>query len=188
MRYTQTRKKTAISRNKASAPCRKLWDKVISKKMYGSRPWKAVSVIDHGCGKGADVKYLKAMGCNIEGFDPNHLNLRPVGKNSDYILSTYVMNVLTNNALEQDWLDDIYSLMGFYTVALITFRTDIKEDGFTKKGTYQKSVTMPKWATLECSGSGFKTYRFTRENIKRLAADRYALSHFGRYPEDACKQ
>lgn len=188
MRYTKHSAKTAINRNKASAPCRMLWDKVLAKKMYGSQPWYKLNIIDHGCGKGSDVRYLEAMGCNVQGFDPNHWNLRPVGKNPDYILSTYVMNVLECRNHEQDWLEDIYSLMGFYSIAFITFRTDVKADGYTKKGTFQKSVTMPKWATLECSGSGFKTYRFTKENIKRLASDRYALAHFGRYPEDACKQ
>lgn len=183
MRYTVSSGKTAISRNKASAPCRKLWDKTLAPKMYGSSPWKTLKVIDHGCGKGSDVQYLKALGCNVQGYDPNHRDVRPTIINPDFVLSTYVMNVLYDS-YEDEWLEDIASMMDCYSVALITFRTDVKKEGYTSKGTFQKSVTLPKWCTLEAKGSGFKTYRFTKENLKRLAGDRYALKHFGRYPED----
>jgi hypothetical protein len=180
MRYTTSSGKTAISRDRASAPCRKLWGKTLAPKMYGSSPLR---VIDHGCGKGSDVAYLKGLGCDIQGYDPNHHDVRPAIVNPDFILSTYVMNVLFDEH-EEEWLEDIASLMGFYSIALITFRTDIKKEGRTSKGTFQKSVVLPRWCTLEAKGSGFKTYRFTKENLKRLAADRYALRHFGRYPED----
>ena len=194
MRYSTSSKKNAIKRNKASAPIKAILKARKAKGHFLNNSNDEISFVDHGCGHGADVKHLLDLGFMVQGYDPNyyldngtfyHGNDAVADiVNPDYITSTYVMNVIHGNGLEQDWLEDIISRMGYYTIAFITVRTDIKKEGFTSKGTFQKTVNFPSWCNLECKGSGFKTYRFTIESLKTLAADRYAMHHFGRYPED----
>ena len=185
MRYSTSSKKTAIKRNLPSAPLKAI---IKSRTAKGDlNPDTDYTFIDHGCGHGSDVNHLIGLGFTVQGYDPNHQSGLSCGdiSNPDYITSTYVMNVIHGNGLEQDWLEDIISRMGYYTICFITVRTDIKQDGFTSRGTFQKTVNFPSWCNLECKGSGFRTYRFTIESLRRLAADRYALHHFGRYPENA---
>jgi hypothetical protein len=185
MRYSTSSKKTAIKRNLPSAPLKAI---IKSRTAKGDlNPDTDYTFIDHGCGHGSDVNHLIGLGFTVQGYDPNHQSGLSCGdiSNPDYITSTYVMNVIHGNGLEQDWLEDIISRMGYYSICFITVRTDIKQDGFTSRGTFQKTVNFPSWCNLECKGSGFRTYRFTIESLRRLAADRYALHHFGRYPENA---
>jgi hypothetical protein len=51
-------------------------------------------VLDHGCGRGANVLALLARGFDAVGWDPTHHPVRPVGL-FDAVFSFYVLNVLT---------------------------------------------------------------------------------------------
>jgi DNA phosphorothioation-associated putative methyltransferase len=55
------------------------------------------SVLDYGCGRGGDVRYLRHHGYQIEGWDPVHA---PGGKRTeaDLVNLGYVVNVIENPA------------------------------------------------------------------------------------------
>lgn len=114
---------TAITRRKISAPMRRVKD-------FLTQP-----SLDYGCGKGFDADSL-----GQHKYDPHYFPDRPSQK-YDAISCNYVLNVLLPE--EQDAvLRDIDSLLTEGGVAYITVRRDIKTDGFTRRGTYQRNVLL----------------------------------------------
>lgn len=114
---------TAIHRTKASLPARRLKKLELIKGR----------VLDYGCGRGADVKFLRASG-----YDPNQpkFKTRPTGF-YDTILCTYVLNVLPESK-RRKVIDNILSLLTLNGTAYLTVRRDVP-DGWTRtrKGTDQ---------------------------------------------------
>ncbi|MGW5610144.1 DNA phosphorothioation-associated putative methyltransferase [Streptomyces sp. NPDC003753] len=55
------------------------------------------SVLDYGCGRGADVRALRGLGFDVSGWDPAH---HPTGqlKAAEVVLLTYVLNVIEDPA------------------------------------------------------------------------------------------
>ncbi|MEZ0071633.1 DNA phosphorothioation-associated putative methyltransferase [Planotetraspora sp. GP83] len=83
--WNSERQRTAIGRVGLSAPARQ----AVTDLQLGS----GTSVLDYGCGRGADVKALRQLGLDVVGWDPAH---HPGGhlKPADIVLLTYVVNVI----------------------------------------------------------------------------------------------
>ena len=128
---------TAITRRVPSMPCfeLKMHDKLIGR------------VLDYGCGRGIDHKYY---GLNAK-YDPFWAPAKPKGK-FDTILCTYVANVVLPED-EFKLLNDIRSYLTDDGIAYISVRRDIKKEGYTKKGTYQRNVTLDLPVFKERKGS-----------------------------------
>lgn len=127
---------TAKKRERASYPLRQLLRK---QKIAGS-------VLDYGCGHGADVEFLKQQGYQVKGYDPAYFPERPE-QLFDTIICTYVLNVLF--PIEQaKVLMDISTLLKPSGTAYFTVRRDIQYEGFrTHKvhqvPTFQCNVKLP---------------------------------------------
>lgn len=133
--------KTAISRSKLSAPVKRLMDKGLL----------AGRVLDYGCGRGQDADKVGA-----EKFDPHFFPQKPQGK-FDVITCNYVLNVVEPGG-EKAILKDIRKRLKPGGVAYITVRRDVKKDGFTKSGTYQRNVELNLPSLFKKSGA-YETYK-----------------------------
>ena len=116
---------TAISRKKASVPMRYLAKQNL---LRGK-------LLDYGCGKGMDAKTF-----NMAKYDKFYAPKMPVGL-FDTITCNYVFNVV-DKATEEFLIMDIKSKLNKNGTAYITVRRDVKRDGFTSKGTYQRNVEL----------------------------------------------
>ncbi|MFI7425281.1 DNA phosphorothioation-associated putative methyltransferase [Nonomuraea sp. NPDC049684] len=83
--WESERRLTAIGRTSLSVPARQA---IVDQQI---RPNS--SVLDYGCGRGGDVRALREVTSNVEGWDPHYL---PDGNRrlSDVVLLTYVLNVI----------------------------------------------------------------------------------------------
>lgn len=78
--------RTAKARKQPSKPVKILYEKGLIKGR----------VLDYGCGRGADVAWLKSLGYEVVGYDPYWANNPSVLKHGYYdtILVTYVLNTV----------------------------------------------------------------------------------------------
>ena len=120
---------TAIARKGPSSP-------LLSLEKMGLISGK---VLDYGCGKGADGRYLASKSIPVDSYDPfwNPINLN---KKYDTILCTYVLNVLEDNE-EKELISNILKHLKQKGKAYISVRRDIKKEGKTSRG-YQRNVTL----------------------------------------------
>ena len=121
--------KTAIKRNAISAPVRKLLELDLLKG----------SVLDYGCGRGDDVRYLGIKeDINVHGYDVNHYPYREyMYFYYDVVLCTYVINTLESIENRLDVLCSVLDLCDDDGgAAYITVRRDCKT-GKTSRGTWQ---------------------------------------------------
>jgi hypothetical protein len=134
---------TAITRSKLSAPTKLLW----------SSGELSTPVLDYGCGKGFDADKL-----GFDKYDPYYFPDKP-RKKYKTVICNYVLNVLP---VEQEArvLHNIEKYMANDSVAFITVRRDVKVDGLTKRGTYQRNVVLD-LPTVYKNGS-YEIYRMTR--------------------------
>ncbi|MBS2965631.1 DNA phosphorothioation-associated putative methyltransferase [Actinocrinis puniceicyclus] len=99
--WSSDRRLTAIARNTLSVPVRQaLLDQQLTP---GAR------ALDYGCGRGDDVRALRHMRFDIEGWDPFYTPdtvLRP----SQVVLLTYVLNVVEDPAERRRTLEHAWSL------------------------------------------------------------------------------
>lgn len=126
--------KTAITRKKASTPCRWL----------EHNGFIEGRTLDFGCGKGTDADYLYC-----ERYDPYYFSELPSGQ-FNTILCTYVLNVL----LPEQRTYAINHLLGLLApggTAYITVRRDIRNNGWTKAGTYQEMVELDLKSIRRCA-------------------------------------
>lgn len=133
--------KTAIKRNKLSAPARWL----------ERAGYLQGRVLDYGCGKGDDTERL---GC--EGYDPYYQPERPVGP-FDTIMCNFVLNVVESECERRAILTRIDTLLGEKGHAYITVRTD--KSGLKGKkttGTWQGLIALG--LPIVRRGSGYVTY------------------------------
>lgn len=124
---------TAITRNKLSSPTRYLFENGL---LVGR-------ILDYGCGKGFDVRYLCENGYDISGYDKYYYIKRPSGT-FDTIICNYVLNVLELE-FESEIIKDIKNLLSENGKAFITVRRDIKKEGYRKNGngiTFQRNVLL----------------------------------------------
>ena len=120
--------KTAIKRNKPSAPMEFLKD---SGYLKGQ-------IMDFGCGKGMDADTYK-----MSKYDPYYfpVQLERYKDTYDTITCNYVLNVLPKDE-EKKVLKNIQSLLTEEGKAYITVRRDIKKEGITSKKTFQRNVEL----------------------------------------------
>ena len=118
--------KTAIYRSRPSKPAQLIYDRKLLKGRC----------LDYGCGHGVDAR---AFG--IEQYDKYFYPDRPKGLYKT-IMCNYVINTQPKHK-EQAIIDDLLSLLTPNGRAYITVRRDIRADGLTKRGTYQRAVFLP---------------------------------------------
>lgn len=143
-------KYTAIVRKKPSLPLRYLLE---HNKIYGR-------VLDYGCGRAFDVRYLVRLGFDITGYDPfwkPYDNVQFHNFGYHVILCNYVLNVVDEDTQELI-LMDIEDLLAPEGVAYITVRRDIKEDR-PGIGCIQRVVELPYPIEYEKKGA-FVIYRY----------------------------
>lgn len=116
---------TAISRTKPSKPMQILEEKGLLKG----------KLLDYGCGKGFDAKHY-----SMDKYDPGFFPKLP-RKKYHTLTCNYVLNVILPEK-EQEILDSIKSKLRIGGVAYISVRRDIKKEGYTNKGTYQRNVIL----------------------------------------------
>jgi len=115
---------TAITRKKLSLPMKNL----IAQSLITGRS------LDYGCGKGFSAEEL-----GMSKFDPHYAPERPEGK-FDTITSNYVLNVVNEEDVN-GIIEDIKSLLKDDTSrAYLSVRRDVKQEGFTKRGTYREML------------------------------------------------
>ena len=136
---------TAMTRTKVSAPTSLLVEN-----------WFITpndKVLDYGCGKGFDA--------NTFGFDKYDPHFFPDLPNNKYdkIICNYVLNVVDEKT-GYDILNNIRSHLNDFGVAYISVRRDVKIDGITKKGTFQRNVILPLQKIEE--NSNFCIYKLNR--------------------------
>jgi len=92
-------------------------------------------VLDYGCGRGKDADTY-----GMEKYDPYFFPALPDGK-FNTILCSYVLNVVSKQD-EKRVIRKVLSLLEPGGCAYFTVRRDVKEDGITSKGTYQRDVVL----------------------------------------------
>ena len=129
--YLSDSKLTAISRNKLSTPILYIHKKGLLKG----------SILDYGCGKGGDVKYLHTLGYkDCCGYDPNYQPVLPIDR-FDTVLCTYVLNVIPCAIIRNDVIETI--LKSCKGHAYVTVRNDANAlNGWTGKNTWQGLITL----------------------------------------------
>ena len=141
--------KTAIYRKGPSAPLRFL----------EAKGFLSGSILDYGCGKGADLKFLTNSGYHATGYDPHWLP-NDIGKKTfDTILCTYVLNVVAENEASLI-INKISSHLSDNGKAFLTVRRDIKKEGFTSRG-FQRNVKL-NYEVIK-QNSNFCIYSFSKQ-------------------------
>jgi ATP adenylyltransferase len=117
---------TAIKRNKVSAPVRWLSDAGLI------QGW---DILDYGCGRGFDADAFQ-----MEKYDPHYFPTYPT-KMYDLIICNYVLNVV-DLPKQVEILQNMSNLLKVDGVAFVIVRRDVKQNGFTSRGTYQRNVVL----------------------------------------------
>lgn len=94
-----------------------------------------LDVLDFGCGRGMDADLA-----GFEKYDPHFFSEMPEGQ-FDVVVCNYVLNVLPIEK-QDELVAKILSKVKAGGKAYITVRRDVKKEGFTSKGTYQRNVTL----------------------------------------------
>jgi len=99
------------------------------------------TLLDYGCGKGADGRYLQSKNIEVDSYDPHWSPISLEGKVYDTILCTYVLNVIESDQ-ERDFLvKDILKHLKPKGKAYLSVRRDLKKEGKTSRG-FQKNITL----------------------------------------------
>ena len=135
---------TAISRKCPSKPMKNL-------EKYDLLKGK---LLDFGCGRGFDANHY-----DMDRYDPHYAPEKPKGK-YDTITCNYVLNVVEEDHL-QGIVDSILKHLKKKGTAYLSVRRDIKNEGYTSKGTYQRNVKL-ELPILRENGA-YCTYILTKE-------------------------
>jgi len=137
---TDTSYKTAIARNKLSAPAAWL-----------NRAGRLKGrILDYGCGRGGDADRL-----GWEGYDPHYRQGEPVGL-FDTIMCNFVLNVIESHSTRRSVLSAISDLLTEYGRAYITVRTDRSGLSGRKRHTWQSLIVLD--LPVVHRGNGYITY------------------------------
>jgi len=96
------RHKTAIGRPALSLPAKLLFQSGLVT--------DETSVLDYGCGRGDDVKFLKELGIPAVGWDPHFIPDPALLVPHDIVNLGFVLNVIEDPAERQTVLTDAYAL------------------------------------------------------------------------------
>jgi len=145
--------RTAIARKGPSLPLRWLLkDRLISRED---------TVLDYGCGKGADVTALRAKRIKAVGWDPYHRpDIHP--RLNDVVLCTYVLNVL-DGVERHRVLWGICERLQPWGEAFITVRRDLPRVGVLNG--VQRWVELP-FTSLRKTAT-YEIYRASRDDLAR---------------------
>lgn len=131
------RHKTAMSRATLSRP--------ITTAIRDALVDHSKSIFDYGCGRGDDIRHLKALGYSIDGWDPTH---RPTieRKAADVVNLGYVVNVIEHPHERAETLRNAWGLARKVLIVSSRLTWDARTlggrplgDGLvTKTGTFQK--------------------------------------------------
>jgi len=138
--------KTAISRKTASKPTRDFFQKGL---LSGN-------ILDYGCGKGADVTFLKKQGLSVTGYDPHYCPEFNKSKKYDVVLCNYVINVIPHKTERRELIRNLLKACKVMGIVIITARpireieynanrsnwTPVKDGFKTKRGTFQKGFAV----------------------------------------------
>jgi 2-polyprenyl-3-methyl-5-hydroxy-6-metoxy-1,4-benzoquinol methylase len=98
----------------------------------------------------------------MDKFDPHyHPDVNLKENQYDTILCTYVLNVIDDPEVEKQVLDNILNLLKPNGKAYLSVRRDIKKEGYTSKGTFQKNVELKLPKLIDKKGS-FCIYELTK--------------------------
>ena len=117
--------------------------------------------LDYGCGRGFDADFF-----HMDRFDPHYSPATPT-KKYDTITCNYVLNVV-NKDQGARILQKIEDLLKDGGTAYITVRRDIKKEGKTSKGTYQRNVFLDLPILKETST--YCTY-FMKQQVVKVSYD-----------------
>ncbi|EJL37563.1 hypothetical protein PMI01_00641, partial [Caulobacter sp. AP07] len=125
-----------------------------------------VSVLDYGCGRGADVEGLRQAGVTASGWDPYYAPDTPRGP-VDVVNLGFVLNVIERPEERLEVLDAAFALaLGCLAVAVITAsnaqwdRGRPLADGLvTRRGTFQKFYADTELKTLLEGRLGCEAFR-----------------------------
>ena len=110
--------------------------------------------LDYGCGKGYDADRL-----GMFKYDPYFFPEAPEGE-FNTVYCGYVLNVVPKDE-GQVIVDDIQRLLSRRGQAFIVVRRDVKKDGLTSKGTFQRNVVLDgTYTTYKCSK--YHVYSFNK--------------------------
>ena len=134
------RHRTAIKRDKLSAPMKALWNLGFFDKPY--------STLDYGCGHADDVSILQEKNITIKGWDPHFFPSTKV-ETADIVNLGYVLNVIEDISERSSVLKKAFSLANrVLSIAVMLNGQGQYEnpkpykDGFlTKRNTFQKYYT-----------------------------------------------
>lgn len=125
--------KSAMHRNSPSAPLRWLWGE--------GYIHNQTSVLDFGCGRGADGEFLRSEDIYVREFDPVHRpDWKILRQRFDVVTCTYVFNVLPES-MEKELLGTLRVLLNPGGKAYITVRRDVGA-GKQSNGRLQRNVVL----------------------------------------------
>ena len=130
------RHKTALQRYRVSKP--------VSLALAAGLITRGISVLDYGCGRGGDLRYLRSRRIRAEGWDPHY---RPDGRlaPADVVNLSYVLNVIDDLSERAQALRHAYQLAKQLLIIGVRIdRFDGEEYGdgiLTGNGTFQKIYT-----------------------------------------------
>jgi DNA phosphorothioation-associated putative methyltransferase len=151
---------TAISRKNMSVPTKYL----LKKGLLGKK------VLDFGCGKGEDVRQLRAAGFEADGYDPYYAPEVKLGRDYDTVICNYVFNVIAPEERHHAW-NNLYThalgLSGRMAEIYVTVRRDLKKDYVkTSRGTEQWMVRLPYEVVHETST--YCIYRVSKRCVYKV--------------------
>lgn len=142
------RHRTAIGRNNLSAPMAALNAAGLLN--------EGVSVLDYGCGRGDDVRTLRAAGIDAVGWDPHFVPDRTALVPRDVVNLGFVLNVVEDPTERRDVLRRAFNLAErcLAVAVMLVGKGDISGhrphgDGFlSSRGTFQRYYTQAELRTL----------------------------------------
>jgi len=151
------RHKTALTRVALSRP--------MATAMADGLLSEGVTVFDYGCGKGDDIRHLRALGYSVEGWDPTH---RPNTERmpAELVNLGYVVNVIERPTERREVLRSAWELSTELLVVSARMTWDARNlagrpmgDGMvTRTGTFQKFFEQNELARWVEDSIGVKPY------------------------------
>jgi len=147
MSPTAARHKTAISRLGLSRPiATAIADRVIATGM---------TVFDYGCGRGDDVRHLRTLGYQVDGWDPAHRPDAPRTR-AEAVNLGYVINVIEDPAERHRTIKAAWDLANTVLIVTARMKWEARDlaglpmaDGMvTRTGTFQKFYEQTELATV----------------------------------------
>jgi SAM-dependent methyltransferase len=117
-------------------------------------------ILDFGCGRGMDMKYLKSQNRDIDGYDPNFRPDKKYARSTyDTIVCFYVLNVVDEKT-EVKVLQEIRKVLKKGGVAYAAVRRDLPPEGRQGRGCWQRWVKCPSGWTVLQENSSYAIFKY----------------------------